>query len=207
MAQSGAQTSGSANTGASASAGQSNAQVQGNANASASGTADLAAGNTINAVLSKPVDAKKNKEGDPVIAKTTQNVKSAGEVIIPQGSRLLGHITEVRPRAKGVSDSTLGIVFDQAVLENGQQIPLHTVIQAIGSSQTAASSNGKDTMGDLGGAAQVSRPTPGNNNTFGGELGPVGYTGGAATDTCWPHCPSGPPAHRPARLQAPQPAA
>ena len=219
LAQSGAQASGSANTGAAASPGQSSVQVEGNANASASGQrsgqnggavhqdgsgsgsgsmstpgagnlsgmAGLAAGSTISAVLSKPVDARKNKDGDPVVAKTTQNVKSSGETIIPKGSRLLGHVTQAHPRAKGESDSELGIIFDQAVLKNGQQVALHTVIQAIGSSQSAASSNGTDAMADVGSAAQISRPTAaGNNsggNSGGGLLGGVGSTVGAVANT------------------------
>ncbi len=221
IAQTGGQTSGSANAGVSASTGQSSVQTEGNVNASAgvsairqssnpngqngtsasssssgnangsmnvpsagdaAGSAGLAAGSTISAVLSKPVDAKKNKEGDPVMAKTTQNVKAAGDTIIPKGSRLLGHVTEVRSRAKGEANSELGIIFDQAVLKNGQQIPLHTVIQAIGSSQTSASSNGVgDTISDLGGASQAPRSTPANAS--GGLLGGVGSTVGGATNT------------------------
>ena len=196
--QSSVQVEGNANTSASGSAngrrsgqngGEVNQNSNGNGNASgnmsmpgeASGAAGLATGNTISAVLSKPVDARKNKEGDPVMARTIQNVKAGGETIIPKGSRLLGHVTQARPRAKGESDSELGIVFDQALLKNGKQIPLHTVIQAIGSSQTAASSNDVDMMSDVGGAARVSRPAGGNIS--GGMLGGVGSTVGGVANT------------------------
>lgn len=134
------------------------AAASGNHSSSATvgkGSADLASGSTINAVLSKPVDARKNKPGDEVTAKVDQNVKTTvsgtSQVVIPKGSRLVGHVTEARAREKaqrskdkeksgsasasGRSDSALGIAFDKAILKNGQEIPLHAVIQAVAASQ------------------------------------------------------------------------
>lgn len=117
------------------------------------GTADLASGSTINAVLSKPVDAKKNKPGDEVSAKVDHDVKSTvsgrSHVVIPKGSRLVGHVTEAKRREKGhgskdkekdgsasaSGQSALGIVFDKAILKDGQEVPLHAVIQAVAASQ------------------------------------------------------------------------
>src|SRR5258706_11493241 len=50
----------------------------------------LAAGSTVQAELTKPVDVRKNKPGDAVIAKTTQDVKSDGHVVLPKGSKIVG---------------------------------------------------------------------------------------------------------------------
>lgn len=89
----------------------------------------MAQGTEINATLSKPVDSKKAQPGDEVVATTNDDVKSDGRVIIPRGSRLVGHVTSARPHSKpasaadknasaagsaaGEASSQLGIVFDK----------------------------------------------------------------------------------------------
>jgi hypothetical protein len=99
----------------------------------------LANGTVINAALSSPVDAKKNKPGDPISAKTTQATKSDGQVVIPKGSKLVGHVTETKEREKGKSESQLGMVFDKAILKGGQEIPLNVAIQALAPAQSVVS--------------------------------------------------------------------
>jgi len=51
-------------------------------------------------------------------------VKSEGKIVIPKGAKLVGHVTQASARTKGESESALGIVFDKAILKNGQEIPL-----------------------------------------------------------------------------------
>src|SRR5260370_31558366 len=135
-AQAGAQGGGQA----SAQAGQTKAQASGNASASGAAAAQngqangsLASGTAINAALSSPMDSKKNKPGDPVNAHTTEAVKSEGKTVIPKGAKLVGHVTQASARANGESESSLGIVFDKAILKNGQEIPLNAGVQAIAS--------------------------------------------------------------------------
>ena len=173
--------------------------------------AELASGSTINAVLSKPVDAKKNKPGDPVTAKTTDNVKStasgSSQVVIPKGSRLLGHVTEARRRdkneqhaakkegkasASGQGDSALGIVFDKAILKDGREVPVHAVIQAVGAAQQelvagagpagladsgSAMGSGGGMVGGGGGGGLL------GGGGGGGLLGGAGSTLGSTTST------------------------
>src|SRR6266849_6156211 len=157
-AQAGAQTSGQA----SVQAGQTQAQASGNASASSAASAQngqanasLASGTAFNAALSSPIDSKKCKPGDPVNAHTTEAAKSEGKTVIPKGSKLVGHVTQASARAKGESESSLGIVFDKAILKNGQEIPLNVAIQAIASAQSGASAAGSDmdTMGGMGASA------------------------------------------------------
>src|SRR5207244_12709957 len=119
-----ASASASASTSATAQAGQNSASIS--------------SGTTFEAALDKSLDAKKNKEGDKVFAHTTQAVKQDGQVIIPKGSKLVGHVTQAKARAKGESESALGIVFDQAVLKNGQEITVNLAIRAVASAQAAA---------------------------------------------------------------------
>jgi hypothetical protein len=91
----------------------------------------LAGGITIQVSLEKSVDARRNHAGDQVLARTTENVNSKRQIVIPKGSKLVGHVTEVRAKAKDESRSVLGIRFERAVLKDGHEIPLAVSIQAL----------------------------------------------------------------------------
>ena len=163
-----AQGSGSASTAPAASA------QNGQTNAS------LGSGAAINAELTAPVDSKKAKPGDPVAARTTEPTKSNGKTVIPKGSKLVGHVTQASARAKGDSESALGIVFDKAILKNGEEVPLNVAVQAVAAAQsTAVASGGNDTgiTSGAGGSAM------GSGRASGGALGGVASTAGGATGT------------------------
>jgi len=159
----------------------SQAAAQASANGENAG-ADLAEGTTVHAVLTKPVDARKNKVGDEVAAKSTEDVKSRGRAVIPKGSKLLGHVTEARAKTKGESDSALGIAFDRAVLKDGRELPLSFSIQALAASRsTATAAADTDTMGSTGPAmGPAGRP---NGGMLGGATSTVGATAGGAANT------------------------
>src|SRR5438034_1583207 len=127
---------------ASVQAGNTQAQAGASSSTSAAATAQhgqanagLANGTAFNAALSSPVDSKKCKPGDAVNARTTAAIKSEGKMVIPKGSKLVGHVTEASARGNGETESALGIVFDKAILKNGQEIPLNVAIQALASAQ------------------------------------------------------------------------
>jgi len=187
-AQTDAQANSSASTSASAQAGKSGAHASSNGAASSSAqagqnSASLSSGSAVNATLSQPLDAKKNKAGDPVTARTTQSTKSDGHVVIPKGSKLVGHVTQAKARAKGESESTLGIVFDKAILRNGQEVPLNVAVQALAASQSAvaASSGGEDLSAGAGAAGGATSRASGG--ALGGVRSTAGATAGAVTNT------------------------
>jgi hypothetical protein len=91
----------------------------------------LPTGTTIPAMLDKWVDARKNKVGDEVIAETTAHVKLNGQVVLPKGSKILGHVTEAKIRTNDDPNSVLGIFFDRAILKKGSELPLRLTIQAV----------------------------------------------------------------------------
>jgi hypothetical protein len=127
-------------------------------------------GATVNAVLSDTVDARKNKPGDTVRAKTSEDVKAAGVVVIPRGSKLVGHITEAQLAAKANEQSRLGLVFDRAELKDGQQIPLHAGFYALAARAGAFSDRASSLDGGFGGG-------------FGGGSAAVGNMVSAASTT------------------------
>src|SRR5438309_10847552 len=116
------QAGGSASQDTSVSTGQSGAQAdsktgvsaqqQGKASEAApAASGQLATGSMIYAELSKSIDAKKAKQGDEVVAKAQQAVLSQGKVLIPKGSKIVGHVTQVKPHEKDQPQSELGIAF------------------------------------------------------------------------------------------------
>ena len=87
------------------------------------------AGLKIRATLTKSLDSRRNKPGDEVRAKTSEDVVLEG-IVIPRNSKLIGHIT-VATAARRTADSFMGIVFDRAMLKKGKSIPLSATIQAL----------------------------------------------------------------------------
>ncbi len=77
------------------------------------------------------LDSQHARVGQQVVAQTTAAVKNHGRVILPKGARLLGRVTAVQAAANSHARSSLGVVFDQAVLHNGERLPMHATIAAI----------------------------------------------------------------------------
>jgi hypothetical protein len=176
------QAQGSASASAQASPKQ--AQAPGNAAAAANASgqagqasAALASGTAMNAALNTPVDSKKAKPGDSVTAHTTEAVKADGKTVIPKGTKLVGHVTQALTKAEGESQSTLGVVFDRAILKNGQEVPINAGIQALAAAQTVSSVGGSDldTIGSTGASGGGSAAAGGR-----GALGAAGATAGGA---------------------------
>jgi hypothetical protein len=92
----------------------------------------VAPGSVIPVQLLKSIDAKKAKSGDEVTAKVTQDIRnSAGALVVPKDTKIVGHVTEAQARSKEQKESHLTIVFDHAVLKNGEQMPIPMSIQAV----------------------------------------------------------------------------
>jgi len=191
QSQTGAQAGVQSSNQTSVQVGQTQAQASGSASASTAASAQngqvngsLASGTAFNAALSSPIDSKKCKPGDAVNAHTTEAVKSEGKTVIPKGAKLVGHVTQASARAKGESESSLGIVFDKAILKNGQEIPLSAGIQAIASAQSSASAAGSeiDTMGGAGASAAGSGMS-GGRGALGGVTSAAGGAVGTVTNT------------------------
>jgi hypothetical protein len=166
------------------------ASVNGNSvNTSTAGAGSLEAGTTIPATLTKPVDARKAKPGDEITAKTTKEVREADGTVIPRGSRLIGHVTDARAKAKGDSESALGIAFDRAVLRNGKEVPFNASVKAL----AAAAGNASTGMGDdsltgagnssVGGVASAPASSGGGGGLLGGAGGAVSGATGAVSNT------------------------
>lgn len=188
--QSGVQAQGNASAqgGASVQREGNSASAQSAAAGAASGSvskddksASANSGAATNAVLSSTLDAKKAKPGDPIQAKTTEPSSAPDKTPLPKGTKLLGHVTEAKAAGKGEGESSLGFVFDRAVLKDGREIPISTTVRALAAAEGAASASRDGAMGNVGGAGSAA----GGAAAGGGGLvgGVAGSAGGAVGGT------------------------
>ena len=92
----------------------------------------LPPGTTICAELTRSLDARRLNVGDKVEARTTLAVLARGIVAIPEGSKLLGHVTAVAARSEASERSVVGILFDKVELKGKAEVPISLTLQAIG---------------------------------------------------------------------------
>jgi len=164
------------------------------ANASGS-AADAAEMRPVNGELEGKLDSKNARVGEPVVLKTTEKTKTADGMVIPKGSRLMGHVTEVQAHEKGHEQSSMGLQFDRVELKNGQSYAIHSMIESVRPSEAAmeASSMANEDAfagGPGGGAMGGGEMAGGGHAMAGGHGGGLlggggggGLAGGAAATT------------------------
>ena len=180
QAQTSAQTSGAAGTNRTQASGQASAGTS----ASTNDTGSVAAGTALNAELSQSVDSKKAKAGDPITARTTEAIKKDGQVVIPKGTKLVGHVTRASAKSKGDADSALAVQFDRAILKDGREMPLQATVQALAVEPRVAAVGPEDLQpaGNIeGGAAGAG--SAGNRGVVGGVGSTVGAAASGAAST------------------------
>jgi hypothetical protein len=92
-------------------------------------TIPLSTGTAINATLLGTLDSEKSKPGDQVNAIVAESVVYQRSVLLPRGSKIVGHV--VRTGADGEETSALFVEFDRVILKNGQEAELNAGIQAL----------------------------------------------------------------------------
>ena len=87
---------------------------------------DLAAGTALEARLSVTTGSRISHRGDPIEATIIAPVSVGGRILIPQGSRLLGSVTNATALGRGLKHSTASVTygFQTLVLPDGTGIPL-----------------------------------------------------------------------------------
>jgi len=102
------------------------------------------------AVFDNKVDSKTAKVGDPVVAKTTRELKLS-DLDIPRGSKLEGTITSVKPAEGGNDDSMLGVRFDRIEIKKEKLLRIQGLIVAIGPAPKNETGIGYDSVMSRGG--------------------------------------------------------
>lgn len=132
--------------------------------------------------LEGKLDSKSAKKGDSVVLKTTRKMKMADGTVLPKGTRLVGHVTDVQAHSKGHENSTLGLEFDRAELKNGQHYAIHSVIESVMPSASAMEMQSMSGEGGMDAPAMGAPPMGGGMMGGGGAHGLVGggLSGGRA---------------------------
>ncbi len=87
------------------------------------------------AVLVIRIETKSASVDQELTLRTVSDVVVDGTVVIPSGSRVVGHIVELATKGKGSEQSILAIVIDKAMLESGRDITLQGIIAAVAAPQ------------------------------------------------------------------------
>jgi hypothetical protein len=69
--------------------------------------------------------------GEKIEFKTSMDMISHGQIVIPRGSKIEAHVTAAKPHTKDSPDSELGIAFDRIFITNGKELPMQASVQAI----------------------------------------------------------------------------
>ncbi|MBV8113819.1 MAG: hypothetical protein JO300_03700 [Silvibacterium sp.] len=163
-----AQTSGYAGT---STAGQAN---------TSSTSASAAQATNLSAELTKKVDTKNAKVGDEVVARTTSAARLSDGTKLPQGTRLLGKVTDVQERSADRKTSRLAFTFDRAVMHNGNTIPIHATVMSL-APPAAVATNIQSDDNAMAGAGPVAVSGGGRTSASGGGL--LGGAGGTLRGT------------------------
>jgi len=88
----------------------------------------LPAGTTLEVRLSKPTGSSISHSGDLVKGTIIAPISVAGQVVVPQGSRLIGSIESVKRFGLGLKQVTAAIDYRFHTLQflNGEAIPIQT---------------------------------------------------------------------------------
>jgi hypothetical protein len=127
---------------------------------------------SITGELQGKLDSGTAKPGDRVVLKTTDKVQTSDGTVIPRGSRLIGHVTEVQAYDSTHGISQMGIAFDHVELKDGKSVAIFTLIRRLypGAIPISASGSamGSDDPMDASMGAQAG----------GGRMGPQSSMGG-----------------------------
>ncbi len=151
-------------------------------------------GTLLRVKLDKTIDAKKAQVGDPVVAKTLDDLKSTPPGLALKGCDIIGHVVEVKQH-QGDSPSTLRIVFDKMILKNGNAMALPAFIKAVGFVEEFNPATNSEQINAMGGGpggpgqdtVMGGQPSAGGGNPamYGGGRMPMG--GGSNPDAKLPY--------------------
>ena len=104
---------------------------------------------TLIGVLTSSLESRSATVGQEFTLKTISDVMVGGQLVIPRGSRVLGHVTEAVTKGKDQAQSELSLVIEKAVRPNGSEVPLQGIIAALAAPPQSNSLSDDPTYGML----------------------------------------------------------
>ena len=129
----------------------------------------------VKATLDKTLDAKKAKQGDPVMAKLQQDVQIPNAQALPRNTVLEGHVDQVQA-SEHKSDSVIVVTFDKAKLKDGQELPIKATVIALSQPPSMQQSGAGAPGQPMSSGMPMSSAPSGGGAPGGGSMG--GTSGG-----------------------------
>ncbi len=86
---------------------------------------------TFTAVSTATIDSETGYVGQPVsLTLNRPLLSSSGDIVIPQGSKILGSITQLSPVGRGEKNATLGMNFNQILTPDGKSYGMSAIVNA-----------------------------------------------------------------------------
>ncbi len=83
------------------------------------------------AILMTSIESKTATIGQELSLRTVSDVSVKGQVVIPKGSIILAHVSDVQSKSKDQAQTALAIIIEKARKTDGVEIPLEAIIAAI----------------------------------------------------------------------------
>src|SRR5580698_6058414 len=129
--------------------------------------------------LDGKLDSRTARVGDQVVLKTMDKVQTSDGTVIPRGSRVVGHVTEVQAYDPGPGTARIAIAFDHAELKNGQSIAIYTLIGGVVPSGGAiADLQNRESREDVGSGGGMTGMPVGTGTVVNGGRMDDGHGGG-----------------------------
>jgi hypothetical protein len=143
----------------------------------------------ISGELADQLDTKTAKAGDSIVIKTMSTAKTTDGTEIPKGSKIVGHVTGVKPSGEGNENSQVSLEFDRAELQGGQTMAIRSELKSLspagsGNADTGAKANAPAQSGATGSPGGAAGPTTGSTpSTTQSDNGAASPAGGPVAGT------------------------
>lgn len=157
--------------------------------------ATVPAGTNFFVTTETALSTQSNQVGDPVAARTAENINVNGQVVIPAGALVEGHVTAMKSAGNPGEVAYIDLAFDRVRLANGEWQPIQGVLAGTAGEEVKGSSNTPRNVAIGAGAGAVLGRVIGGD-TKGAVIGAVigagaGAAAGQATRDTYVVVPSG----------------
>jgi len=109
------------------------------------------------ATLETSIDTMTSSRDDGFMLVTINDVGVGGKIVIPKGSKIVGHVAGVTNKGKDASKSVLGLLIDKAITSNGD-VPLEAIIVAVAAPKTPEAQSSASTGANVSNQARTNAP-------------------------------------------------
>jgi hypothetical protein len=157
--------------------------------------ATVPAGTNVFVTTETPLSTRTNQIGDPIAARTAENINVNGQVVIPAGALVEGHVTAVKTAGNPGETAYIDLGFDRVRLANGDWLPIQAALAGKAGEEVKGSSNTPRNVAIGAGAGAILGQVLGHDTkstVIGAVIGAgAGAAAGAATRDTYIVVPSG----------------